>query len=77
MKCDRCNREASSHRMSYFNTEIICHPCEVEEMDHPLYVWAKQVEHDYVVKEEYNFPGVFAGKTWDLIKEITAIPTSV
>jgi hypothetical protein len=50
--------------MSRFNTETICTDCETKEKAHPKYAEARRIEHEHVVRGNYNFPGI--GKPSDL-----------
>lgn len=56
--CDRCKKETLVTRMSFFNTDILCNECLVEESQHPDFEKAKIAERDEVVKGNYNFPGI-------------------
>jgi hypothetical protein len=69
-KCERCGHAMLVHTMSWFNTDMICTACDEEEEQHPLFKQAKEAEMREVQKKNYNYPGLFAGKTWDEIKEI-------
>jgi hypothetical protein len=44
--------------MSWFNTEMICAPCQVEEAQHPQYAEAKRIENEEVRKGNTKFPGI-------------------
>jgi hypothetical protein len=56
--CDRCNTKSSSLKGSYFNTEMLCLPCENTEQSHPKYNEAKRIEGEEVLKGNYNFKGI-------------------
>lgn len=56
--CDRCHKETKITTGSFFNTEMICLDCENIEKHHPDYEEAKRIEHEEVVKGNYNFQGV-------------------
>ena len=57
-KCDRCGKEMTSFRTSFFNTEDCCLECIKKEEVHPLYPKAKEVERNAVLAGDYNFPGI-------------------
>ena len=57
-KCQRCGEESVWHTMSWFNTELICDPCDKAEWVHPDFAFVKQVDFLYLTKKrEYNYPG--------------------
>lgn len=58
MRCDRCGKETSVFRMSFFNTDNCCPACLKKEMLHPQYEEAKEKEREEVLKHNYNFPGI-------------------
>lgn len=58
MICDRCGKTMFSYIMSFFNTQNICHDCEVKERAHPLYEEAVRVETEACQRGEFNFPGI-------------------
>lgn len=64
MKCGRCGKETDTFRMSRFNTDNLCPNCIKKEEAHPMYEEARRIEHEEVVKGNYNFPGI--GKPDDL-----------
>lgn len=68
--CDRCHQEIAT-KLSWLNLDSICAKCAEEEREHPLYTKAKDVELEEVIRGNYNYPGLFADKTWDEIKTIT------
>jgi hypothetical protein len=49
---------------SYFNNDWICIGCADKERLHPDYERAKKIEHEHVLKGNYNFEGI--GKPDDL-----------
>jgi len=57
-KCERCDQPTQTTSMSMFNTDDICHPCQIEEQRHPDYQKAKKVEFEEVKKGNLNFPGI-------------------
>jgi hypothetical protein len=63
-RCDRCKKEITSWSVSYFNTEKCCPECLEKEKKHPLYKYAKDMEHEQVKAGNYNYPGI--GKPDDL-----------
>lgn len=60
MNCERCRKEPDdgSLRMSMFNTQMICHSCDLKERNHPKFEEARQAENDAISRGEYNFPGI-------------------
>lgn len=58
MKCDRCGKDTLVSRMSWFNTDIICPDCIKKEEKHPLYQYAKDVEHIHVLNGDLNYKGI-------------------
>lgn len=58
MKCDRCGETVSAFRVSYFNTDTICLSCQGLEEAHPMFVEAKRIETEAVMRGDYNFPGI-------------------
>lgn len=58
--CARCgvSLENEAHSMSYFNTDVCCLPCILEEEKHPMYKKAKEIENQEVAKGNYNFKGI-------------------
>jgi len=63
-KCDRCKDDARCMTGSFFNTEMICIPCNIKESNHPYYKRAKDIEMSEVRRGNYNFEGI--GKPNDL-----------
>jgi len=68
--CVRCEKEVNRTTMSFFNLDIICTNCRDEEMAHPKFHFAKDVERKELEKGNFDFPGVYVDKTWEEIKEI-------
>lgn len=69
--CDRCKKEASSFRMSWFNTQMICEACLSEEKNHPDFKAAKE---EVLLREslgELNYEG--AGLPEDLKQKYNMI----
>jgi len=62
--CQRCNNQSSEMTGSYFNNDWICIGCANKERLHPDYERAKKIEHEHVLKGNYNFEGI--GKPDDL-----------
>lgn len=58
MVCQRCGKESKNFRGSFFNTDLVCIKCSEIEKLHPMYKEAKSIEHDEVVKGNYNFEGI-------------------
>jgi hypothetical protein len=56
--CDRCHKPMRESIMSYFNNDTLCPACLAEEVAHPDYELAKDVEHAFVSRGERNFLGV-------------------
>lgn len=63
-KCDRCGQLAPVMVGSFFNTDMICLPCEKREKAHHAYSKAKEIEFQEVLKGNMNFKGI--GKPKDL-----------
>ena len=78
-ECQRCGKETNSYTMSWFNTDLICMPCNDEENDHPDIDLAKDVEVAHVKVGNYNFPGIgFPGKDSRVTIDTTALyPTPI
>ena len=68
--CVRCEKEVNRTTMSFFNLDIICTRCRDEEMTHPKFHFAKDIERKELKKGNFDFPGVYVDKTWEEIKEI-------
>lgn len=66
-KCDRCNKETNSFRMSFFNEDMLCGECLKEESNHPMYKKAKEVEMEHVLQGDYNYKGI--GLPDDLVQK--------
>ena len=64
MKCERCRKETNRFICSMFNTQMICMDCKKKETQHKDYEFACKIEHDEVVKGNYNYQGI--GKPNDL-----------
>lgn len=56
--CGRCGGESGISTMSYFDTTIICIPCDNAERAHPMYQEAKDVELKALQSGDYNYPGI-------------------
>ena len=56
--CARCNKESRAITGSFFNEDLICLECRDIESLHPDYKKAKDIEHQEVVKGNYNFEGI-------------------
>lgn len=58
MICQRCGKETNSHKMSWFNTQLICPKCQKEEEKLPEYQYAKEMERQQVLAGNYNYQGI-------------------
>ena len=58
MNCERCGCETNVTTGSYFNTDMICIPCNNIETTHPEYATAKHIEFLEVLKGNMNFKGI-------------------
>ena len=56
--CNRCGREASTLRSSWFNTQMICTTCGTEEASHPLFEHARHMEFIKIQTGDYRFVGI-------------------
>lgn len=56
--CQRCRKQTDITTMSMFNTQMICHECDLTERKHPKFEDARQAENDAISRGEYNFPGI-------------------
>lgn len=63
--CERCKKETRVFTTSFFNEDTICMECENIEQHHPDYEKAKEVEHQEVLKGNYNFEGVGLPEDYD------------
>ena len=66
MLCDRCKKEMTTFKMSWFNTQNICPACQKEEQKHPDFLKAKFAVLEEERKGNLNFEGI--GLPQDLIK---------
>ena len=64
-KCERCNKEVNTFTMSFFNEDILCVECNEIEKKHPNYEKAKKVEHEEVLKGNYNYEGIGLPENYD------------
>ena len=64
MKCQRCYKETKITTGSYFDTAMICLPCDKIEQSHPEYASAKQTENEHVKSGDLNFKGVGLPSDW-------------
>lgn len=69
--CDRCNCEMRAYRISWFNSDVICHLCQEHEEQHPLFTYAKKVENEEQLKGNRKFKGLYAHLKWDDIQKRT------
>lgn len=58
VKCERCGKEDNFRSGSFFVHQMCCMDCLELERLHPLYQKAKVVEHEQVVKGNFNFEGI-------------------
>lgn len=58
MVCDRCHKETSVSKMSWFNLDRLCLECQDEESKHPRFELARATEEAAVAQGNYNFPGI-------------------
>jgi hypothetical protein len=56
--CERCHSYARERKMSFFNTDMLCKDCQIEEEKHPSFEKAKEKEASEIRKGNYNYPGV-------------------
>lgn len=56
--CERCHKETSSLKMSFFNEDMCCGECLTKEQAHPKYEEAKRIENEECKKGNLNFPGI-------------------
>ena len=56
--CDRCKKEASTLKGSYFNLDMICLKCDSKERTHSMFEMAKKIENEQVKQGNYNFEGI-------------------
>ena len=59
MDCERCKeKNPVVTTMSWFNTQIICLGCSKEELKHPDFNYARELESAEVRKGNYSYKGV-------------------
>ncbi len=58
MICDRCKKPTTVSMMSLFNTQMICHICQLKEISHPDFQKARDAESDSISKGDIDFPGI-------------------
>lgn len=63
-KCSRCGSPLTIRILSRMNEEILCLHCAEAEKAHPRYQEAVEAELEQVKAENYNYPGLFAGKKY-------------
>ena len=56
--CERCNSETTTTTMSWFNTQMICKPCDEKELSHKDIEKAKAKELEQVKQRNYNYEGI-------------------
>ena len=69
--CQRCNTSTRAFTFSYFNTQMICTTCQIEESQHPDYAKAKREEFESLKSGNYNYEGI--GLPEDLIKKYNLV----
>jgi hypothetical protein len=57
-RCHRCGKETNIHKMSWFNTDLICLDCSAVEEKHPDYQRAKDADSFACTQGNYNFAGI-------------------
>jgi hypothetical protein len=57
-RCDRCQQRTISLTGSFFNTQMICRACSLEEQRAPNYFLARGVEHAHFGYLDFHYPGV-------------------
>ena len=62
--CDRCQEETWLTRKSVMNEDAICLACYQEEITHPRYNEARDMEVLETWKGNKNYPGLFAGQKY-------------
>lgn len=62
--CERCQEEKGIALKSVMNEDAICSDCFMEEIKHPRYSEAKDMEILESWKGNYNYPGLFAGQKY-------------
>lgn len=58
MMCERCGKEVRTHKMSWFNTQMICTTCQKNEEKLPEFKLAKEMERQQVLLGNYNYKGI-------------------
>ena len=66
-KCQRCGTDCREFTFSFFNVQMICGDCRVEEQAHSSYAYAKKIEWENVRQGNLNFRGI--GLPEDLSKK--------
>ena len=56
--CERCDSETNKTTMSWFNTQMICEPCDEKELSHKDIEKAKAKELEQVKQGNYNYEGI-------------------
>ncbi|HKI58933.1 MAG TPA: hypothetical protein VKA00_06955 [Trueperaceae bacterium] len=65
--CDRCREETGIVTRSYFNGDQVCPRCDALERAHPLFMEARRLEEEAVLRGNYEFRG--AGVPADLVAQ--------
>ena len=56
--CERCDSETTTTTMSWFNTQMICKPCDEKELSHKDIEKAKAKDLEQVKQGNYNYEGI-------------------
>ena len=56
--CERCESETTTTTMSWFNTQMICKPCDEKELSHKDIGKAKEKELEQVKLGNNNYGGI-------------------
>ncbi len=56
--CDRCEKKTTHRRVSMFNAEMICHNCQLLEIEHPRFEKAREAINDAISRGDYEFAGI-------------------
>lgn len=66
--CVRCESTSNTTTMSFLNTDVICMDCAEEEKKLSVYELAKSEEARQVRNGNLNYPGLYAGMSWEELK---------
>jgi hypothetical protein len=62
--CDRCQKKKLLTIKSVMNEDLICSGCYQEEITHPRYTEARDMEVLEAWRGNHNYPGLFAGQRY-------------